>query len=60
MVKPAESTGANLVISQSAFNDEMNHMPMENGLFSVAWAEGPKKVCKFDLIIILGSHPFSG
>ena len=54
MVKPVEGIGANLVICQSGFNDEMNHLPMQNGLFSIRWAEGPGvKVCLFDLIILL-------
>lgn len=40
--KPVEGTGANLVIFQSGFNDEMNYVPMQNSLFSVRWAEGPE------------------
>jgi len=59
MVKPVGGTGANLVICQSGFN-EMNHVSVQNGLFFVRWAEVPEvKVCIFDLIIMLESHPFS-
>jgi T-complex protein 1 subunit epsilon len=46
MIKRVKDTGANLVICQWGFDDEANHLLMQNGLPAVRWVGGPEiEVC---------------
>ena len=46
MIKRVKDTGANLVICQWGFDDEANHLLMQNELPSVRWVGGPEiEVC---------------
>lgn len=46
MVKMVKDTGANLVICQWGFDDEANHLLMQNELPAVRWVGGPEiEVC---------------
>jgi len=42
MIKQVKDTGANLVICQWGFDDEANHLLMQNDLPSVRWVGGPE------------------
>lgn len=42
MIKKVKDTGANLVICQWGFDDEANHLLMQNDLPSVRWVGGPE------------------
>ncbi|RIA89802.1 chaperonin Cpn60/TCP-1 family [Glomus cerebriforme] len=42
MIKRVKDTGANLVICQWGFDDEANHLLMQNELPSVRWVGGPE------------------
>lgn len=42
MIKMVKNTGANLVICQWGFDDEANHLLMQNDLPSVRWVGGPE------------------
>jgi len=42
MVKQVKDTGANLVICQWGFDDEANHLLMQNELPAVRWVGGPE------------------
>ncbi|KAJ9114039.1 T-complex protein 1 subunit epsilon [Naganishia vaughanmartiniae] len=42
MIKMVKDTGANLVICQWGFDDEANHLLMQNGLPAVRWVGGPE------------------
>ncbi|SCZ99395.1 BZ3500_MvSof-1268-A1-R1_Chr3-1g05990 [Microbotryum saponariae] len=42
MIKRVKDTGANLVICQWGFDDEANHLLMQNDLPSVRWVGGPE------------------
>ncbi|KIK62969.1 hypothetical protein GYMLUDRAFT_41270 [Collybiopsis luxurians FD-317 M1] len=42
MIKRVKDTGANLVICQWGFDDEANHMLMQNDLPAVRWVGGPE------------------
>ncbi|KAI9136706.1 putative T-complex protein 1 epsilon subunit [Paraphysoderma sedebokerense] len=42
MVKRVKDTGANLVICQWGFDDEANHLLMQNNLPAVRWVGGPE------------------
>lgn len=42
MVKQVKDTGANLVICQWGFDDEANHLLMQNQLPAVRWVGGPE------------------
>ncbi|GAA5834617.1 hypothetical protein JCM9279_007061 [Rhodotorula babjevae] len=42
MVKQVKDTGANLVICQWGFDDEANHLLMQNDLPAVRWVGGPE------------------
>jgi len=42
MVKKVKDTGANLVICQWGFDDEANHLLLQNDLPSVRWVGGPE------------------
>ncbi|KAJ1307582.1 hypothetical protein OPQ81_001679 [Rhizoctonia solani] len=42
MIKRVKDTGANLVICQWGFDDEANHLLMQNGLPAVRWVGGPE------------------
>lgn len=42
MIKKVKDTGANLVICQWGFDDEANHLLMQNELPSVRWVGGPE------------------
>ena len=37
MVKAVKDSGANLVICQWGFDDEVNHLLMQEGIFAVRW-----------------------
>jgi chaperonin GroEL (HSP60 family) len=46
MIKRVKDTGANLVICQWGFDDEANHLLMQNDLPAVRWVGGPEiEVC---------------
>ena len=46
MIKRVQDTGANLVICQWGFDDEANHLLMQNDLPAVRWVGGPEiEVC---------------
>lgn len=46
MIKRVKETGANLVICQWGFDDEANHLLMQNELPAVRWVGGPEiEVC---------------
>jgi T-complex protein 1 subunit epsilon len=42
MVKQVQDTGANLVICQWGFDDEANHLLLQNSLPAVRWVGGPE------------------
>jgi T-complex protein 1 subunit epsilon len=42
MIKMVKDTGANLVICQWGFDDEANHLLMQNDLTAVRWVGGPE------------------
>jgi len=42
MIKMVKDTGANLVICQWGFDDEANHLLMQNELPAVRWVGGPE------------------
>lgn len=42
MIKRVKDTGANLVICQWGFDDEANHLLMQNDLPAVRWVGGPE------------------
>lgn len=42
MIKQIKDTGANLVICQWGFDDEANHLLMQNNLPAVRWVGGPE------------------
>lgn len=42
MVKRVKDTGANLVVCQWGFDDEANHLLMQNNLPAVRWVGGPE------------------
>jgi T-complex protein 1 subunit epsilon len=42
MIKQVKDTGANLVICQWGFDDEANHLLMQNELPAVRWVGGPE------------------
>ncbi|SCV71112.1 BQ2448_2700 [Microbotryum intermedium] len=45
MIKRVKDTGANLVICQWGFDDEANHLLMQNDLPSVRWVENNNNPC---------------
>jgi len=48
MIKKVKDSGANLVICQWGFDDEANHLLMQNELPAVRWVGGPEiEVCPF-------------
>jgi len=50
MIKRVKDTGANLVICQWGFDDEANHLLMQNELPAVRWVGGPEiEVRNYDL-----------
>lgn len=42
MVKQIKDTGANLAICQWGFDDEANHLLLQNHLPAVRWVGGPE------------------
>jgi len=42
MIRRVQESGANLVICQWGFDDEANHLLMQNGLPAVRWVGGPE------------------
>ena len=42
MIRRVKETGANLVICQWGFDDEANHLLMQNDLPAVRWVGGPE------------------
>ena len=54
MVKQVKDTGANLAICQWGFDDEANHLLLQNELPAVRWVGGPEiEVIPRKLIILL-------
>jgi len=49
MIKRVKDTGANLVICQWGFDDEANHLLMQNELPAVRWVGGPEIEVRFVL-----------
>jgi T-complex protein 1 subunit epsilon len=49
MIKRVKDTGANLVICQWGFDDEANHLLMQNELPAVRWVGGPEIEVRFEL-----------
>jgi len=49
MIKRVKDTGANLVICQWGFDDEANHLLMQNELPAVRWVGGPEIEVRFGL-----------
>lgn len=47
MIKQVKDTGANLVICQWGFDDEANHLLMQNELPAVRWVGGPEIEVRF-------------
>ena len=52
MIKQVKDTGANLVICQWGFDDEANHLLMQNQLPSVRWVGGPEIEVWFPLSLV--------
>lgn len=52
MIKMVKNTGANLVICQWGFDDEANHLLMQNKLPAVRWVGGPE----IEVTSLLHSH----
>jgi T-complex protein 1 subunit epsilon len=42
MIKQVKDTGANLIICQWGFDDEANHLLLQNELPAVRWVGGPE------------------
>lgn len=55
MIKRVKDTGANLVICQWGFDDEANHLLMQNDLPAVRWVGGPE--IEVWLLSILSGSP---
>lgn len=51
MIKQVKDTGANLVICQWGFDDEANHLLMQNDLPAVRWVGGPEIEVTSELFI---------
>lgn len=54
MIKRVKDTGANLVICQWGFDDEANHLLMQNDLPAVRWVGGPEievRLARLDICI---------
>ena len=47
MVKQVKDTGANLAICQWGFDDEANHLLLQNELPAVRWVGGPEIEVRF-------------
>jgi chaperonin GroEL (HSP60 family) len=61
MIKRVKDTGANLVICQWGFDDEANHLLMQNELPAVRWVGGPEiEVRIWYDHIVLSSYEFDG
>ena len=59
MIKRVKDTGANLVICQWGFDDEANHLLMQNELPAVRWVGGPEiEVCIWYNHVVLRSYGF--
>jgi T-complex protein 1 subunit epsilon len=57
MIEQVKGAGANLVICQWGFDDEANHLLMQNELPAVRWVGGPEievrlSVCCYDLEVL--------
>jgi len=50
MIKKVKDTGANLVICQWGFDDEANHLLMQNDLPAVRWVGGPEIEVRFQIV----------
>lgn len=55
MVKQVKDCGANLVICQWGFDDEANHLLLQNELPSVRWVGGPE-IEVFDILNITSAN----
>lgn len=51
MIKRVKDSGANLVICQWGFDDEANHLLMQNELPAVRWVGGPEIEVKLSLVL---------
>ena len=61
MIKRVKDTGANLVICQWGFDDEANHLLMQNELPAVRWVGGPEiEVCIWYNRVFFRSYGFDG
>lgn len=58
MIKRVKDTGANLVICQWGFDDEANHLLMQNDLPAVRWVGGPEIEVFWCYYFVLPLNPF--
>ena len=56
MVQKVKETGANLVICQWGFDDEANHLLMQNKLPAVRWVGGPEIEVNLSLLDYTRKH----
>jgi T-complex protein 1 subunit epsilon len=52
MIKRVKDTGANMVICQWGFDDEANHLLMQNDLPAVRWVGGPEIEVRLLLLLL--------
>ena len=62
MVKQVKDTGANLAICQWGFDDEANHLLLQNELPAVRWVGGPEieVIILFCAVLLDPSYSFCG
>lgn len=60
MIKKVKDTGANLVICQWGFDDEANHLLMQNELPAVRWVGGPEIEVSHYFLVCLRTVRASG
>lgn len=59
MIKQVKDTGANLAICQWGFDDEANHLLLQNELPAVRWVGGPEiEVNHIELLNAIGLYLF--
>jgi T-complex protein 1 subunit epsilon len=56
MIKRVQDSGANLVICQWGFDDEANHLLMQNNLPAVRWVGGPEIEVNGDAPFVFGTY----
>ncbi len=52
MIRQVKESGANLAICQWGFDDEANHLLLQNDLPAVRWVGGPEIEVKLFLVIV--------